>query len=97
MLEIDIPPRGLLRLEYLVLDVNGTIALDGQLRLSVAPLKMATFRNAPTEEVVAACIRQAAGCYEPKEPFLVAAGKELASLLKDDYDRLQAIMRRVAG
>ena len=57
---------------------------------------LATFRNAPTEEVVAACIRQAAGCYEDKEPFLVAAGKELASLLKDDYDRLQAIMRRVA-
>lgn len=31
MLEIVIPPRGTLRLEYLVLDVNGTIALDGQL------------------------------------------------------------------
>jgi len=26
MLEVDIPSRGLLRLEYLVLDVNGTIA-----------------------------------------------------------------------
>jgi len=31
MLEIDIPSRGVLRLEHLVLDVNGTIALDGQL------------------------------------------------------------------
>ena len=31
MLEIDIPSRGVLRLQYLVLDVNGTIALDGQL------------------------------------------------------------------
>jgi P-type E1-E2 ATPase len=31
MLEIAIPSRGVLRLEYLVLDVNGTIALDGQL------------------------------------------------------------------
>lgn len=31
MLEITIPPRGLLRLDYLVLDVNGTIALDGEL------------------------------------------------------------------
>ena len=31
MLQVDIPSRGLLRLEYLVLDVNGTIALDGQL------------------------------------------------------------------
>jgi hypothetical protein len=31
MLEIDIPSRGVLRLEHLVLDMNGTIALDGQL------------------------------------------------------------------
>lgn len=31
MLEIVIPSRGLLQLEHLVLDVNGTIALDGQL------------------------------------------------------------------
>lgn len=31
MLEITVPSRGVLRLEYLVLDVNGTVALDGQL------------------------------------------------------------------
>ena len=31
MIEISIPSRGLLRLQYLVLDVNGTIALDGKL------------------------------------------------------------------
>jgi soluble P-type ATPase len=31
MLEIVIPSRGMLRLEYLVLDVNGTITLDGVL------------------------------------------------------------------
>jgi len=31
MLEVDIPSRGLLRLEHRVLDVNGTLALDGQL------------------------------------------------------------------
>lgn len=31
MLEITIPPRGVLHLDYLVLDLNGTIALDGEL------------------------------------------------------------------
>jgi P-type E1-E2 ATPase len=36
MLEIIITPRGLLRLHYLVLDVNGTIALDGELIPGVA-------------------------------------------------------------
>jgi len=39
MLEIDIPSRGVLRLEHLVLDVNGTIALDGQL-VSGAPERL---------------------------------------------------------
>lgn len=31
MIELNIPGRGLIQLEYLVSDVNGTLALDGQL------------------------------------------------------------------
>jgi P-type E1-E2 ATPase len=31
MIELNIPGRGLYQLEYLVCDVNGTLALDGQL------------------------------------------------------------------
>ena len=31
MIELDIPGRGVLRLEHLVTDVNGTLAVDGQL------------------------------------------------------------------
>ena len=31
MIELDIPGRGLLRLQHLVTDVNGTLAVDGQL------------------------------------------------------------------
>jgi P-type E1-E2 ATPase len=36
MIEIDIPGRGLLQLEHLVTDVNGTLAIDGQLISGVA-------------------------------------------------------------
>ena len=36
MLRIDIPGRGLLELEHLVLDVNGTIARDGRVVAGVA-------------------------------------------------------------
>lgn len=54
------------------------------------------FSEAPTEEVVAACIREANGARGGDFDFVVSAGKELAGLLKDDYDRLQAIMRRVS-
>lgn len=57
---------------------------------------LAGFRNPPSEEVIAACIRQANDARNNDFDFLVAAGKELASVLKDDYDRLQAIMRRVS-
>ena len=31
MIELNIPGRGILQLEHLVSDVNGTLAIDGQL------------------------------------------------------------------
>ncbi len=37
MLAIDIPGRGQFRLEHLVLDVNGTLAVDGELIQGVVP------------------------------------------------------------
>jgi len=36
MIELNVPGRGVIQLEYLVSDVNGTIALDGQLIDGVA-------------------------------------------------------------
>ena len=36
MIELDIPGRGVLRLQHLVTDVNGTLAVDGQLIEGVA-------------------------------------------------------------
>jgi hypothetical protein len=47
------------------------------------------------EEVLAACIREACVAHGSDPQFLVIAGKELANLFKNDYDRLQAIIRRV--
>jgi P-type E1-E2 ATPase len=38
MIELNIPGRGLIELEHLVCDVNGTLALDGQLLDGVARL-----------------------------------------------------------
>lgn len=36
MIELNIPGRGLIELEHLVCDVNGTLALDGQLQEGLA-------------------------------------------------------------
>jgi P-type E1-E2 ATPase len=44
MIALDIPGRGQLQLEHLVLDVNGTLALDGILLEGVAS-KLATLRK----------------------------------------------------
>lgn len=53
------------------------------------------FRNAPCDEMVAACIREASIARGGDMRFVVNAGKELASLLRDDYERLHAIVRRI--
>ena len=38
MIELQIPGRGIIELEYAVFDVNGTLAVDGQLITGVEPL-----------------------------------------------------------
>ena len=53
----------------------------------------------PSDELLAAVIRAAAraraGLPGGERAYLVQAGREVASLLKDDYDRLTAILRRI--
>lgn len=53
------------------------------------------FRNAPCDEMVAACIRESCTARGGDMEFIVRAGKELANLLRDDYERLHAIVRRI--
>lgn len=49
----------------------------------------------PGDELLAATIRAAAYAHNDSRDYLVEAGRELASLLKDDYDRLAALLRRI--
>ncbi|RRR72816.1 MAG: hypothetical protein EI684_09690 [Candidatus Viridilinea halotolerans] len=61
----------------------------------------ACFRNilfasqVPSDELLAAYIRNAARARNASRDYLVRAGRELAGLLKDDYDRLAALLRRI--
>ncbi len=52
-------------------------------------------RVASVDEVVSACLRQAAGAHDDERAFLVRAGKELAVLLGGELNRLNAILRRI--
>jgi hypothetical protein len=49
----------------------------------------------PSDELLAATIRAATQARGEGHAYLVRAGRELASLLKDDYDRLAALLRRI--
>ncbi|MFH1381807.1 MAG: hypothetical protein ABIH70_02835 [Chloroflexota bacterium] len=51
----------------------------------------------PVDELAAASLRQMSSVYQDPHPFLVAAGKELASLLSNEFDRLKAILGRIKG
>jgi HAS barrel domain len=52
--------------------------------------------HVPSDELLAAFIRHAARVRgDAERDYLVRAGREVASLLKDDYDRLTALLRRI--
>ena len=52
-------------------------------------------RAEAVDEIVAACLRQASGAHEDQRAFMVKAGKELATLLGGELNRLNAILRRI--
>lgn len=56
---------------------------------------LANFNMLSSEEVIAACVREACLAQSHNPDFLVMAGKELARIFRNDYDRFQAIIRRM--
>jgi hypothetical protein len=54
-----------------------------------------TFQQAPTDELVAACLRHAYRQRGEDRAFLLGAGRTLSNLLRNDYDRLNAIVGRL--
>jgi hypothetical protein len=49
----------------------------------------------PTEEIIAASLRQMSQAYKDPKTFLVAAGKELAILLSGNLSQLKAVLGRI--
>lgn len=50
----------------------------------------------PTDELLVATLRHALRARGGEGAYLVEMGKELSRLLRDDYDRLSSILRRIA-
>ena len=49
----------------------------------------------PSDELASACLRQARDAHPNDAEFLLRAGRTLAMLLAEEYDRLQAILRNI--
>jgi hypothetical protein len=49
----------------------------------------------PSDELVAAVIRQTYRILNRDRHWLVQAGRQLSSLLRDDYEYLSAILRKI--
>lgn len=49
------------------------------------------------DELIAACLRHASACRDNAFPFLVRMGKQLATLLREDPDRLTALLRKLGA
>ncbi|NKB71557.1 MAG: hypothetical protein GKR89_31170 [Candidatus Latescibacteria bacterium] len=49
----------------------------------------------PTDELLVAALRAALKAHSHDRDYLVRMGKEVSRLLKDDYDRLSSIIRRI--
>jgi hypothetical protein len=49
----------------------------------------------PNDELIAATLRQMSRAHEDSRRFLVAAGKELATLLSQDFTQLKSILGRL--
>jgi hypothetical protein len=49
----------------------------------------------PVEEVLAASLRRMSRVYDEPQRFLVSAGKELATLLGTDFNRLKSVLSKI--
>ncbi|MGQ9865839.1 MAG: hypothetical protein ACUVSQ_06085 [Pseudanabaenaceae cyanobacterium] len=70
-------------------EVNAFTAVPSFVRALLRPT------HVPTEELVAAVLRQAYRHRQGDRPWLVQTGRQLALLLGEDYDRLTAILERI--
>ena len=85
------------QLDEQVSQAQGQIETQLQRRADLIPNLVNTVKGfaAQEERVLTEVTRARAGLPGGERAYLVQAGREVASLLKDDYDRLTAILRRI--
>ena len=65
---------------------GGKLAASAEMEFPVAPVR---------DELIASCLTSVYLCRDEEFAFLVRAGKQLANLLRDDPERLAALLRKL--
>ncbi len=89
-----LPPRPA-RIHGFVYPCSNAEIRDFSRSLNFLNIIVASGLPLPTEELIAATLRQMNRQQEDSQAFLVAAGKELATRLSGDYGRLKSILERL--
>lgn len=56
---------------------------------------LSSVSGVPADELMAAAVRNAAESRHDNYTYLVQAGQQISKLLRDDYDRLGAVLRKI--
>jgi hypothetical protein len=89
-----LPPRPA-RIHGFVYPCNDTEIREFSRSLNFLNIIVGSSPSLPTEELIAAALREMSQQQEDGQVFLVAAGKELATRLSGDYGRLKSILERL--
>jgi hypothetical protein len=89
-----LPPRPA-RIHGFVYACNKEETLDFSRSCGFLTLLVNAKLETPSDELIAAVLRLISTAQEDAHAFLVKAGKELATLLGQDYTRLKAILERI--
>ena len=90
-----LPPRIHSRVYACTMEETQALTEDLSFLRSILLPSGGALAGVPSDELAAACLRQARESHPDDQAFLLRAGQTLAKFMANDYERLQAILRNV--
>ena len=90
-----LPPRIHSRVYPCTMEETQALTEDLSFLRSILLPSGGALAGVPSDELAAACLRQARESHPDDQAFLLRAGQTLAKFMANDYERLQAILRNV--
>ena len=90
-----LPPRIHSRVYPCTMEETQALTEDLSFLRSILLPSGGALAGVPSDELAAACLRQARESHPDDQAFLLRAGQTLAKFMANDYERLQAILRNL--